>query len=129
MLKKVIFIASILFGVFILLAVGGILLLMHGQKDVLNAEITPISLQNLEDDTYTGEFKSFRWSNKVEVTIENHQIVEIKIIDDILLPQEEVSNEILEQVIEEQSLEVDGISGATVTYKAYLKAIENALKE
>ncbi|MGE5560682.1 MAG: FMN-binding protein [Chloroflexota bacterium] len=32
-----------------------------------------------------------------------------------------------DKVINKQSLDIDGISGATATNKSYLKAIENAL--
>jgi uncharacterized protein with FMN-binding domain len=38
-----------------------------------------------------------------------------------------VTRRTLEAIIETQSLEVDAVSGATITAKAYLKAVENAL--
>jgi uncharacterized protein with FMN-binding domain len=36
---------------------------------------------------------------------------------------------LFDRVIEAQSLQVDAISGATLTSKAYLKAVENALEQ
>ncbi|WP_081949453.1 FMN-binding protein [Paenibacillus durus] len=39
----------------------------------------------------------------------------------------EFTNELYDKVIQSQSLQVDTISGATITSKAYLKAVEDAL--
>lgn len=62
---------------------------------------------------------------EVSVRIKNGKIAEIKLFSDPLTP--DASNELFNQVIKEQRVDVDVISGATVTLKAYLKAIENAL--
>lgn len=43
--------------------------------------------------------------------------------------REDVTKGILNRVIENQNTNIDVISGATVTCKAYLKSIENALKK
>ncbi|QVK19246.1 FMN-binding protein [Mycoplasmatota bacterium] len=129
MLKKIIITLSIIFGIFVLVVAGGFIYLLHGNKEVLNLEINPIVLDNIEDGTYKGEFNGYRWSNKIEVIIENHKIIEIRIIDDMTFKRDEVSNELFDQVIEEQSLEVDGVSEATISCNAYLKAIEDALDE
>jgi uncharacterized protein with FMN-binding domain len=63
--------------------------------------------------------------------------VEITIIDGIIIKienkinMEEKDNEFLitlySKVIDNQSLDIDGISGSTLTSKAYLKSIENAV--
>lgn len=41
----------------------------------------------------------------------------------------EVNESIISRVVENQSLKVDVVTGATVTSKALLKAIENALEK
>lgn len=41
----------------------------------------------------------------------------------------EIAENIINKVIESQSIDIDVVSGTTVTSKAYLKAIENALKK
>jgi uncharacterized protein with FMN-binding domain len=38
-----------------------------------------------------------------------------------------VSEELFQRVIAQQTTQVDAVSGSTVTSRAYLKAIENAL--
>lgn len=126
---KLVKIVLITFGSFVLIGIIGVSLLMIGQKKVLKVDIDHVDLTTIEDGTYKGVYKSFRWSNEVEVTIDDHQITDIKIIDDILFKRDEVSEELIGKVIDEQSIEVDGVAGATVTSNAYLKAIEDALKE
>lgn len=44
-------------------------------------------------------------------------------------PKPEVTEELIGRVLEEQSTKIDAVSGSTVTCKAYLKSIENALRE
>jgi uncharacterized protein with FMN-binding domain len=41
----------------------------------------------------------------------------------------ELTEQVVSDVIKSQSLDVDIVSGATVTTRAYLKAMENALTE
>ena len=62
------------------------------------------------------------------VTVEENQLSEIEIVRDVRFPIERVKEELFRRVLEEQQVNVDVIAGATVTCKAYLKAIENALK-
>ena len=45
----------------------------------------------------------------------------------VLFERPEVTQELFDNVIAAQSIDVDVLSGATVTSKAYLKSIENAL--
>ncbi|MFY9135653.1 MAG: FMN-binding protein, partial [Bacillota bacterium] len=68
-----------------------------------------------------------RWSNKVRVTVESGRVTDIDVVEDVLFRSAEWTEKIIDSVMEEQSLDVDIISGATITTKAYLKAIENAL--
>jgi uncharacterized protein with FMN-binding domain len=98
-----------------------------GLKKVGKLNIGKIDLSKLADGVYTGEFKGYRWSNQVEVTVKNHQIAGIKIIKDIVFGSGDISKKIFDQIIQKQSLQIDTVSSATVTNKAYLKAIENAL--
>ena len=46
-----------------------------------------------------------------------------------MFPKPEWTEQTMKSVIERQTLQVDVISGATVTMKAYLKSIENALEK
>ncbi|MBV1758052.1 MAG: FMN-binding protein [Dethiosulfatibacter sp.] len=55
------------------------------------------------------------------------RISKIDVLDNVRFVQEGVSDTLFEKVISTQDTKVDTVSGATVTSKAYLKAIENAL--
>ena len=64
---------------------------------------------------------------KVQVAVEGHELAEIEITEH----QNGLggkAEEIIEDVIDSQSLEVYAISGATVSSKCILKALEDALR-
>ena len=113
--------------IFILIAAGSIFYLTRGLNKVNSIVINDIDIQKVEDGIYTGIFDIGRWSNELTVTVKNSKIDEIDINKTVTIEKEEITSEIINQVIENQSLKVDIVSGATVTSKAYLKSIEDAL--
>lgn len=99
--------------------------LTEGKKVTLNG----IDLSVVSDGSYTGTYDFKRWSNTVTVHVEDHRIVDIEIIEDVMAEgATNCSDDIIMHVIEAQNTNIDTVSGATVTSKAYLKAIENALE-
>lgn len=115
----------------LLLILAGIGFMSFLNKDIKAMEeviVGTVDLSLVEDGTYLGEFEEGRFSNKVEVIVEAGVIVEINIIDTVTFERTEVTEEMIEQIVIAQSLDIDGIAGATNTINAYLKAIENALK-
>jgi len=91
-----------------------------------NLAVNNVSLENLPDGVYAGSFKGGRFSHSVEVTIKDNRIVDIRKIKPSK-PAEKLYRQIYDRVIEEQSLTIDAVSGASVTTNTALKAIENAL--
>jgi len=87
--------------------------------------INEVDFQSLEDAIYRGEYEAGRWTNNVKVEVLDGEIRSIQLIEGF--DMKKVKEEIYEKVIANQSLDVEGVSGATVSSKAYLKAIENAL--
>ncbi len=85
-----------------------------------------LELTNVEDGIYKGEFSLLPVKAVVQVSVKDHQIQEIKILEhkNGLGEKAEI---IIDRVIEKQSSDVDKVSGATVSSKVLLKAIENAL--
>ena len=118
----------IIISVVAVVIVGFLIFILGGMKQVKDLSIGNVDLSQVEDGTYTGEFKGYRWSNKVEVTVNNHQITGLKIVKDVRFPVGEVSKTLFERILQKQSLQVDTVTKATVNSKAYLKAVENALK-
>ena len=88
--------------------------------------IRDVDLQNIADGVYEGSFKGGRFSNSLEVTVRDHTIVDMKRLKSSM-SQEDVRRRIYAKVMEKQSLQIDTVSGATVTTLTTLKAIENAL--
>ena len=113
----------------IVISGGAIIALSQGLEEGKNAEITALNLNNVEDGTYLGKYDFKRWTNELEVTVKDHKITDIKVIRDIEFSNPEVKTKVIDEVISAQNTKVDIVSGSTVTVKAYLKAIENALKK
>jgi len=64
----------------------------------------------------------------LDITIQNHRITEIQILEHYCSSIGKKAEKITDLVIEHQRLDIDVISGATISSKAILKAIENALQ-
>lgn len=120
----------------IILGIGGVIaigvsimvfILMNGMNTAQALELNQINLAHVEDGNYVGTYETTRWTNTVEVVIENHEIKEITIVKDVMFSLEGLSDRLFNRVIEKQSIDVDIETGSTITSKAYLKAIENAL--
>jgi len=120
----------------ILLVVGGIVIVASGMavwayldvakyKDI---SIGEINLNEIPNGEYKGTFIGGRFTNSVEVIVIDNRIENIKLIDSEG-KDENLYNQIYDEVKKKQSLKVDTISGATVTTKTALKAIENALSK
>ena len=108
--------------------VGGVIAFgLAGRRAGETLPIGSVDFSELADGEYTGRYKGGRWSNRVRVTVESGRVTGIDVVQDILFRQPEVRSQTLESIIEAQSLQVDAVSGATITAKAYLKAVENAL--
>ena len=102
--------------------------LMMGQGAIMGMEIRGLSAQGMADGTYTGSFDGYRWSNTLQVTVGGEKITGIDILKDQAAALPDVSVKLFAAVIEKQTVAVDTVSGATVSSKAYLKAVQNALE-
>ncbi len=102
--------------------------LRNYRKQIENIQINDVDLMNIKDGVYQGSYKTALVSVKVEVTVKDHKIINIKILEH-LNGQGKRAEVIVEKVINEQKLKVDVISGATASSKVILKAIENALSK
>ena len=122
--RVLILIATIL----MLIVTGFLSFILLGKDKALRLDTGVASLSAVEDGTYIGSYHGFRWSNTVEVTVKDHEIVYIQIIKPQVFATEETIDAITNKILLKQSTDVDAISGATADSKAYLKAVENALK-
>ncbi len=117
---------------YVLIGIGAIVLLaamvmFRGMGTVKNLDIGVVDLGSVADGTYRGEYKYARWSYTADVTVRDHKIVDVKLVDDKNKVMEKASMELISKIASQGTLKVDTVSGATVTSKALLKAVENAL--
>ena len=118
-------IVLIIIGVILIICICMIPFDMVQQKKLKNMVIKEVDLNTYNDGEYVGEFKLHRWQYTVKVNIKEQKITNIEIADKTL--QNKYSQKVIAKVIEEQKVNIDTVSGATISDKALLKAIENAL--
>ncbi|GJM78519.1 hypothetical protein HMSSN139_10150 [Paenibacillus sp. HMSSN-139] len=86
----------------------------------------------MKDGTYVGEYEGgkYKWrANQVRVIVSSGKVTDIQLLMHKENRSPDFTGKLYGRVIESQSLQVDTISGATITSKAYLKSVENALNE
>lgn len=109
-----------------------------GRQELQSLTIGDIDFTRLRDGTYIGEYTGTNGSSRntmVKVTISGSKITQITILkgaldsegNSVALTGGMTIDDLFQKVLESESLQVDTISGATLTSKAHLKALENAL--
>lgn len=120
-LKTIIIIAALI--LFLLIA---FIILMLNQKPV-NLVINHIDLSGISDGTYTGDADNGLVKVSASVEVQNGRITDITLLKhDNLLGKP--AEKIIDNIIAEQSLQVDAISSATYSSDTIRKAVENALR-
>ncbi|MDF2614036.1 MAG: hypothetical protein K0S71_1822 [Clostridia bacterium] len=128
-MKKVLKIVKAVVIIIILFAVIGLFLITRGLKEGKALVIRDVNLSVLQDGKYHGVYHKGRWLSEVNVIIKDHKIMQVQLVSDPMLNpgSPDFSKELFKRVIEKQTPNVEVVSGATVTSKAYLKSIEYAL--
>ena len=89
----------------------------------------PIPAASLKDGIYDGQAKDGPVKVIAKVTIQNHRITNIKLIDHRTWKGKKAENVIPGRIIDEQSTSVDAVSGATVSSRAIMNAVEAAVQK
>ena len=102
---------------------------MNQLEELRKTPIADVDMSTIEDGVYQGEALFGNYTYKVEVTVENYQMTDIK----DFVPRESAyvtyATGEFSKMIKHQTPNVDAVSGATTTSKAFMKAVENALKQ
>ncbi len=125
----------------IALGVGGMIVFTGaGRAELQNMKIKAVDFHTLRDGVYTGAYHgskdTFRDAG-VEVTVASGAVTDIKVTQGALANEKQTAEmgkgltigDLFHRIIKAQSLQVDVISGATLTSNAHLKAVENALEK
>lgn len=101
----------------------------RGYFDDEEEDIIEVELAELPDGTFEGTAPGLNEGVKVAVTVESGKIDNIEIIEHEDTPDyfEEAKEEILQVIKNEQTLEVDTVSGATQSSYGIINAVEDAL--
>ncbi len=104
------------------------------QKEHAEARSLPLNavdFGNLNDGTYHGDYAGgmYGWrAGTCDVTVADGKVVAIKMVSTKDPGAGNTDQQMLyDRVIASQSLQVDTISGATLTSKGWLQCVENAL--
>lgn len=90
--------------------------------------ILSVNFSSLTDGVYEGSYRIDPVQVKTKVIVKNHRITDIQ----ILKHQNglgKAAEKIVKTMIDRQTLDVDTVSGATVSSKCILKAVEKSLTE
>jgi len=105
--------------------------LMKEHKEARSLPLNAVDFGKLKDGTYHGAYEGgmYKWrANECDVTVTNGQVTDIQLVGSQDPGSKNTQHkELYDRVIKAQSLQVDTISSATLTSKAWLQAVENAL--
>lgn len=89
------------------------------------------SEKNIKDGTYTAEVEGYQSSLTVKVTFSNGSITSVEVVDsnETKTWADSALHYIPKYIHDEQSLNVDTITGATVTSNAIISAVEKTIKD
>ena len=92
--------------------------------------VPELDLTTKEDGIYRGiyDLKKSPITVVLDVDVQNSRISEINIIEHNSSPIGKKAENIVSRIINRQSLNVDVVSGATISSIAIIKAVENALE-
>ena len=106
--------------------------LMKEHREAASLPLNAVDFDRLKDDgvyhgTYQGGMYGWR-AGECDVTVTNGRVTDIRLVSTQDPGGGNADQELLyNRVIEAQSLQVDTISGATLTSNGWLQCVENAL--
>lgn len=116
----------IIFGFIVLIGIAGFFFLKS--RPLPAVEISTIDLNSIHDGTYTGSYDTEFVQAIVKVDVASHIITNIS-IEKHNYGLGKKAEKITEEILRLQSLNVDTISGATLSSKVLLKATQLALSK
>lgn len=97
------------------------------KQAVNETAVSEIDLSKVPDGIYSGEYDVNFISAKVEVTVQDGRITDLIILEH-KNERGKSAEIIVDQMIEEQKVDVDAVSGATNSSIVIKKAVEKALQ-
>ncbi len=124
---------ALMIVVVLLLLSGGIgwAYVSREHREARSLPLNAVDFSRLNDGVFHGAYAGgmYKWRvNECDVIVTTGKVTDINLTTSIDVAKENAGAEMLyERVIKDQSLQVDTISGSTLTGKGYLQCVENAL--
>ncbi len=110
----------------IFLVLGVFMFIKIKNAPIPQININDVSIKDINDGMYTGEYKVNPVQAKVEVEVEGGIIKNIA-IKEHMNGLGKKGEKVVDSIVKSQSLQVDAISGATLSSNVIRKAVEEAL--
>ncbi len=104
---------------------GLVILAKNTQADYEQME--PVGLAALKDGVYNGKAGGFICSMDLNVTVKDHRITDITVNRQVNGGGKYQAPGMTDRIVQAQSVEVDTVSGATLTSETILVAVHRAL--
>lgn len=117
----------LLLAVVSIVIVQGTRLYRYKQKAAATI-IEAVDLSRIPDGIYQGEYDLDYVNATVAVSVRDSKIIEVRIIEHKHERGQDAEEQIPEKIVQQQTVKVDAVSGATNSSKAIMKAAELALR-
>lgn len=104
------------------------LLVMSCSMFLLEHSFQMPDLSEKADGVYRGNYKITPVKVTLDVIVQDNKITGIDIIEHFSSPIGRNAEKIVDRIIQRQSLDVDVVTGASISSKAIMGAVENALQ-
>lgn len=123
-MKKAAKIIGVTLLIFVIIAAGGFLYIKNMELPEIN--VGEVQLQNVADGSYNGAYSAGLVSASVTVNVKDKKIQGI-VINKHENGLGKKAETIVEDIIDKQSLNINAVSGATLSSNVIRKAVEQAL--
>lgn len=138
--KKMWIVIGVILGVLVIGAFIAMMAFEPGRREAMAVTVGRVDFSKLADGVFEGQYqgtKDHLRDAKVAVTVAAGQVEKISVIGGAMANEKQHSeirngqslDTLFQRVIDAGSLQVDTISGATITSKVHLKAVQNALEQ
>ncbi len=86
-----------------------------------------VDFEKIKDGIYEGQYKSGPVKVVAKVKIRNQSVVDIELLQHRAWKGKKAETIIPNRIIEEQSTRVDAVSGATISSRVIMNAVQNAI--
>ncbi len=101
-------------------------ILSQNTQKTMNQPTTMPNLSTASDGVWTGSFQAWPVSAEVSVEIVNHEIKNITLVNHFT-GRGQAAEQLTSAAVSEQTVELDAVSGATLSSKVILESIRQAL--